>query len=116
MDRTAAYVRLGQFMLVTAPRFHDHQLFNNWIRVGDGLVETGMPFVTDPSDYTDEDKAIVLSAAMIMSGKSPMPETVQIKHETKITRTPRMSKALHKGIEMSINIGERGRGRPRKIV
>lgn len=114
MDRTAAYVRLGRFMLSTAPRFHDHQLFNNWIRVGETLVETGVPFAIDPRDYTDEDKAIVLSAAMVMSGKSPMPETVQIKQETKITRTPRMSKALQKGIEMPLGVVKRGRGRPRK--
>ena len=115
MDRTDAYVRLGRFMLTAAPRFCDHELFNNWVRVGEILVETGMPFVIDPTQYSEEDKKIVFDAAKIMAGKMPMPETMQIKQETKITRSPRMSKALHKH-EMPIGLVNRGRGRPRKVV
>jgi hypothetical protein len=113
MNRVETYLRLGRFMLATAPKFVDHTNFNNWVRVGEMLVEVGLPFVTDPTEYSLEDQAIVLFAARVMGGKIDMPECHAVKETYRIQRSVRMSKALIKG-DKSVVIAKRPLGRPRK--
>lgn len=115
MNRIETYIRLGRFMLATAPKFVDHTNFNNWVRVGEMLVEVGLPFVTDPKEYSAEDQEIVLFAARVMGGKVNMPECHAVKEESyRIPRSPRMSKVLIKADKSVIVTAKRPRGRPRK--
>ena len=117
-DRIATYVSLGRFMLDTSKNFADNDLFNKWVRVGEKLVEIGLPFTTDPLDYSAEDRSIVHSAALVMSGKNPMPELLTDTNGVKKNhRKPRMSKAISKVIKAAstpVAVGKRPRGRPRK--
>ena len=92
-------VKLGRFMITTAPKFADDALFNNWARVGSQLTELGMPFAPALREFDPQDQQIVRDAAAVMGGRADLPEQMMVPTEIeqpRRTRRARMTQAMSK--------------------
>jgi hypothetical protein len=93
-------VKLGRFMITTAPKFADDAQFNNWARVGSQLTELGMPFAPALRDFDQADQQIVREAAAVMGGRAALPEQMMAASAeaapARRTRRARMTKAMSK--------------------
>ena len=90
-------VKLGRFMITTAPKFADDAQFNNWARVGSQLTELGMPFAPALREFDPQDQQIVRDAAAVMSGRADLPEQMMAPTEIeqpRRTRRARMTQAM----------------------
>ena len=123
MTHTAALVKLGQFMIQSAPNFKCDVTFNNWARVGQALTELDSIFATKLRDFPAEDQLVVREAAAVMMGRSDMPETLVPRETTpRRTRRARMTKVMSKPAKAAVPkpsaVGgqPKRRGRPRKAA
>ena len=93
-------VKLGRFMITTAPKFADDAQFNNWARVGSQLTELGMPFAPALREFDPQDQQIVREAAAVMGGRAALPEQMIAASAeaapARRTRRARMTKAMSK--------------------
>jgi hypothetical protein len=98
MTKTDKLVSLGRFMISNSARFQDDALFNTWARVGQMLTEIGTAFGKELREFEREDMAVVHSAALVMGGKSPMPELLAVREpmEGRRTRRARMTRVMAK--------------------
>lgn len=97
-NATEHLVKLGRYMITTAPRFADDAQFNRWARVGQLLTELGMPFAPRLREFGAEDQATVREAAAVMSGRVALPEMMTVAEavEPRRTRKARMTKVMTK--------------------
>jgi hypothetical protein len=97
MDNVGKLVILGRFMTANSARIIDDQVCNSWARVGKMLMEVGVPFAPQFSEFATVDRATVLSAARALAGKLEMPALFhQEKELARRTRRARMSNAMSK--------------------
>ena len=97
-NATENLVKLGRYMITTAPRFADDVQFNRWARVGQLLTELGMPFAPRLREFGNEDQLTVREAAAVMTGRVPMPAMMAEAPaaEPRRTRKARMTKVMTK--------------------
>lgn len=98
MTNTDKLVSLGRFMISNSARFRDDVEFNNWSRVGQMLTEIGTAFGKELREFERADMVVVHSAALVMAGKSPMPELLAVREplEGRRTRRARMTRVMAK--------------------
>jgi hypothetical protein len=123
MTHTAALVKLGQFMMQSAPNFKCDVTFNNWARVGQALSELDSIFSTKLRDFPLEDQTVVREAAAAKMGRVAMPETLVARETTpRRTRRARMTRVMSKAdkpVSAKTSVDDaapKRRGRPRKVV